>query len=49
MFNKIKSMIGMSEEYMEWDEYKARKDFIEDFVWQQNCRKQHLPKEDMED
>ena len=49
MINQIKKMIAKNQEFINWNEYKKHIDFLETFQWQQNCRKQHLPKEDKED
>ena len=38
----LRELFGLKPYYMEWEDYKARIDFIEDFYWQQNTRKQSI-------
>ena len=42
MLGKIKSKFGKRQEYVTWDHYKQRVDFIDDFEWQQSVRKRNL-------
>ena len=37
MMNKIKQLF--QRKYLDWDEYKAKIDFIDDYNFQQDCRK----------
>ena len=40
MFNTIRRLL--SRKFIEWDDYKERIDFLEDFYWQQSTRKQSI-------
>lgn len=42
LLGKIKSKFGKKEEYVSWDHYKQRIDFIDDYEWQQSVRKRNL-------
>ena len=38
----LKEVFGLEPIYLDWNEYKARIDFIDEFYWQQSIRKESI-------